>query len=164
MKTAIILGTSRKNGNTSQLVDLFLQHTKADLFNLSDFVMSPFDYEHNNADDDFLPLIDKVLGYEHIIFATPVYWYSMSAQMKIFFDRMSELVTVEKERGRKLRGKSCALMATGNDNLPAECFEKPFVLSADYLGMMYKGMLYCSCQDTFSALDHKSKIADFIGG
>ncbi|VAX38270.1 hypothetical protein MNBD_UNCLBAC01-2044 [hydrothermal vent metagenome] len=162
MKTAIILGTSRKNGNTSQLVDVFLQNTKADVFNLSDFIMSPFDYEHNNLSDDFLSLIDKVLNYEYIIFATPVYWYSMSAQMKIFFDRMSDLVMIEKERGRKLRGKFCALIATGYDNVPAECFEKPFVLSADYFGMLYKGMLYCSCPDTFSELDYNSKIVNFI--
>ena len=61
-----------------------------------------------------------------LFFASPVYWYSMSAQMKIFFDRLADLVTIEKERGRALQGKSCSLVATGGSDSAAEGFEKTF--------------------------------------
>ncbi|MCP4458779.1 MAG: NAD(P)H-dependent oxidoreductase [Cytophagales bacterium] len=37
--------------------------------------------------------------------ATPVYWYSMSGIMKVFLDRIYDVLTIEKELGRKLHGK-----------------------------------------------------------
>ena len=162
MKTIIILGTSRRTGNTAQLVNVIKDNLDADILNLSDYQISPYDYQSNNSADDFIALIDKVLSYEDIIFSSPVYWYAMSAQIKIFFDRLADLVTIEKERGRTLRGKSCSLVATGGSDWAAEGFEKPFELSAGYFDMVYKGMLYCPYHDDFLVSGHKKEIADFI--
>ncbi len=47
-------------------------------------------------------IVDK---YDVLIFATPVYWYSMSGIMKVFFDRITDLLTIKKDIGRKLKGK-----------------------------------------------------------
>ena len=49
--------------------------------------------------------------YDTIIFATPVYWYSMSGILKVFIDRITDLLTIEKELGRKLRGKKMAVVS-----------------------------------------------------
>ncbi|QUM80446.1 NAD(P)H-dependent oxidoreductase [Moritella sp. 5] len=163
MKTAIVLGTSRSNGNTHKLVNLYQQHKSADVFNLTDFSISTFDYDHNNKHDDFLVLAKQLLDYEHLIFATPMYWYSMSGQMKVFFDRLSDLLTIEKELGRGLKGKRCSVLATGVDEQPPECFEQPFKLSAAYLGMAYQKMLYCSCEDDFIEQEHSDKLLNHIG-
>ena len=53
-----------------------------------------------------------MVQYEQIIFATPIYWYAMSAQLKTFFDRMTDLLTIHKPLGRQLRkGKKMFLIA-----------------------------------------------------
>lgn len=74
MKTAILLSTSRQNGNTCALVNAVSEQAEADVFNLKDYNISPFDYEHKNIDDDFVPLIKELLKHQHIVFASPVYW------------------------------------------------------------------------------------------
>lgn len=63
---------------------------------------------------------------DKIIFATPVYWYSMSGLMKTFFDRLTDLVTIQKSVGRKLKGKETFLFAVGTDDLLPAGFTIPF--------------------------------------
>ncbi|GAA5133841.1 flavodoxin family protein [Thalassotalea piscium] len=163
MKQVIILGTSRSNGNTHKLVKLYQEYSPADIINLSDYSISPYDYEHKNIDDDFANLIKNALNYDHIIFASPIYWYSMSAQMKIFFDRLSDLLTINKELGRRLRGKTCAILATGLEIKAPKCFEQPFILTANYLGMHYQQMFYCSCNEQFIVQKHLPPLISYLG-
>ena len=162
MKTAIVLATSRANGNTHQLVDLYLKHQSCDLFSLKDYAISPYDYQHNNQNDDFITLINVLVKYDHLIFATPVYWYAMSAQMKLFFDRLSDLLTIEKALGRALNGKSCSILATGTDTKAPDCFIEPFKLTAKYFGINYTGILYCCCKENFIVEEHITKIEAYI--
>jgi multimeric flavodoxin WrbA len=163
VSTAIVLGTSRVNGNTHNLVKLYQEYKSADVFCLMDYSISIYDYDHKNTEDDFIALARKLIEYDHLIFATPMYWYSMSGQMKIFFDRLSDLLTIEKELGRGLRGKTCSVLATGVDIEPPACFEQPFILSANYLGMDYQKMLYCSCDDNFIEQEHSDKLFKYTG-
>ena len=162
MKTAILLSTSREKGNTSALVSAVSEQNEVEVINLKDYNISPFDYEHKNIGDDFVPLIEELLKYEHIAFASPVYWYSMSAPMKVFFDRLSDLLHVKKEKGRKLRGKSCSIISTGASPEPERSFEETFINSFEYLGMQYRGMLYCYCEDKFFLEEHKPNIDMFM--
>jgi multimeric flavodoxin WrbA len=145
LKTAIILGTSKLNGNTHKLAKAFVKMCPSEIYNLNDFDISNFDYEHKNKDDDFIQLIKKLNSFDHWVFATPVYWYSMSSQMKTFFDRLSDLLTIQKDQGRKLRGKSCSLLVTGSDEKLPSSFGQPFALTANYLEMDYKGACYTQC-------------------
>ncbi|AFJ02571.1 hypothetical protein Q7C_1421 [Methylophaga frappieri] len=46
-----------------------------------------------------------------------------------------------------MRGLSCSILATGSDSALPECFEETFKLTFEYLGMTYKGVLYCPCID-----------------
>ncbi|TKB44887.1 flavodoxin family protein [Thalassotalea mangrovi] len=157
MKTAIILGSSRSHGNTSQLAHYAKQVINADYFDLRNYEISPFDY-NNQYQDDFNQLISTLLQYEQLIFATPMYWYSASAQMKLFLDRLSDLLSFDKDKGRLLRGKQAALLATGSDIKPPECFEQVFKLSFNYLGINYKGMSYCSCPGDIDLDSHRDNI------
>jgi multimeric flavodoxin WrbA len=161
-KTAILFSSSRQEGNTSALVNSINQKSNADVYNLKDYQISPFDYEHKNIDDDFVPLIKQLLNYQHMVFASPVYWYSMTAQMKVFFDRVSDLLHVKKELGRQLRMKECSIVTTGASTTPERSFEETFINSFDYLGMHYKGMLYCFCEKDFIKKQHESDITNFI--
>jgi multimeric flavodoxin WrbA len=56
-----------------------------------------------------------MIEHDAIVFATPVYWYAMSGLMKVLFDRFTDLVTVRKDLGRRLRGRRVFLIACGTD-------------------------------------------------
>jgi multimeric flavodoxin WrbA len=139
----IIVGSSRSNGNTSKVISTISEKNNIDVVNLNDYTISYYDYESKNLDDDFLPLIKSIIKkYDTLIFATPVYWYNMSGIMKVFFDRFSDLIRVEKEEGRKLRGKNMFVISNSHDDKIDTSFYIPFQKSADYLGMNYTGEIH----------------------
>lgn len=158
MKIAIVLGTSKSDGNTRKLVSSFVDKSGARVFDLSDFSISFYDYSHENKDDDFLPLIHELAGFDHVVFASPVYWYSMSAQLKVFFDRLSDLLTIEKDLGRKLKGTSISVLSTGFNAALPECFVQPFQLTANYMQLDFKGCEYLAVQSE-SDLSKVSEVA-----
>ena len=162
MKTAIILASSRAHGNTEQLANLYMKYQPSTLFNLSDYSISVFDYQHRNQHDDFLGLIKALLEYDHLVFATPVYWYSMSAQLKIFIDRLSDLLTIEKKLGRALKGKSCSILATGADSEIPECFVAAFKLTTNYLGIKFTAAFYGRCKDGFMSQEHVDNLTRYL--
>lgn len=143
-KLALVIGSSRKSGNTSQLANAFMQESQfpIQVYDLLDYDFSGFDYDHANLQDDFIGLVEKLIDHTDIIFATPVYWYSMSSVMKKFFDRTSDLITVRKDLGRSLKGKRTWLMANGSDPILPEGFEVPFKRTSDYFEMNYSGSFY----------------------
>lgn len=140
MKGVIIQGSSRSKGNTHKIASYLQELTGFDIIDLRTKRIGPFDYEFNNHNDDFIPLITEIANtYDTLIFATPVYWYAMSGIMKNFFDRITDCLKTEKETGRKLREKSMAMVSCGSDAHLKEGFEMPFRESAHYLGMAYLG-------------------------
>lgn len=148
MKTLIIVGSARRNGNTMQAARQLQAEHEADIVDLLDLHIGPFRYDQNYlGEDDFLNFIEaKLLTYSHVIFASPVYWYSMSGTMKIFFDRLSDLLKSRKDLGHQLRGKQLSVLSSSSDNITYPSFFLPFRLSADYLGMVY-GMEWHSWVD-----------------
>ena len=139
-KKVIIKGSSRSDGNTTRIVNAIAKQEDITIIDLNDYNISYYDYESKNRDDDFLPLIRKIIdSYEIFIFATPIYWYSMSGVMKVFLDRFSDLITIEKETGRKLRGKKVAVLSNSPDKEIDYDFYMPFRKSSGYLGMEYLG-------------------------
>ena len=162
MSTAIVVGSSRIMGNTHRLASRLSEELNATLFNLADYDIGPFDYAQKNSGDDFLPLMKVLLGYQHFVLASPVYWYAPSSVMKAFVDRWSDLLKFEKDLGRQLRKKSAAVIATGSDEVPAPCFEEIFQRTFAYLGMRYPGMLYCACDEDIDLSQHDSTSAAFL--
>ena len=139
-KGVIILGSSRGDGNTFQVASYLEKTLDYDLIDLTQYQIQPFDYEHKNQEDDFLPLLRKIIdNYQVMVFATPVYWYSMSGVLKTFFDRITDFLRIEKNTGRKLRGKSMAMVCCSSDSRIYEGFSMPFRNTANYLGMNYLG-------------------------
>ncbi|MBN2334561.1 flavodoxin family protein [Candidatus Bathyarchaeota archaeon] len=62
--------------------------------------------------DDMQPLYQKIEDAQGIIFATPVYWFNMSAQMKLFIDRT---YAVHGEGGYAFTGKDVGVILTYED-------------------------------------------------
>jgi multimeric flavodoxin WrbA len=152
-RKVIVVGSSRSNGNTTKIVDEIATQYNIDVINLNDYKFSYYDYESKNREDDFLPLIKLIIEkYDTLIFATPIYWYSMSGIMKVFFDRFSDLIRIEKETGRKLRGKNFAVISNSHDSEIDFDFYIPFRKSAEYLGMKYLGDKHFNA-DQFNSKD-----------
>jgi multimeric flavodoxin WrbA len=142
-KTLVILGSNRKNSLTESITRKALLQTEFDMIDLLDHKIAHYNYDgHYPADDEFEAIISKALPYDNIIFATPVYWYSMSGVMKVFFDRLTDLITIKKDLGHELKGKSASMIAVGAEPTIPDGFEVPFKHTAAYLGILYKGCTY----------------------
>ena len=139
-KTLVVMGSSNSIGDSYGVCKSIVDKFGFKFQDLNELVIMPFDYEHENKDDDFLGFMRHVIkSYDRIILATPVYWYSMSGIMKNFLDRFTDLLTIEKDMGRQLRGKSLlAVSVSKNDDCPEE-YPLPFERSAKYLGMNWIG-------------------------
>ncbi|WP_432412475.1 flavodoxin family protein [Rasiella sp. SM2506] len=143
MKKVIITGSSRNNGDTKTLTNELLKKTNWDLIDLNDYKFGYYDYENKNKNDDYIKLMRKIIdNYDTLIFATPVYWYSMSGIMKVFFDRITDLLEIEKDLGRRLRGKNMAVVSCSIGNNLGDTFWLPFSETANYLGMKYIGNIH----------------------
>ena len=146
-KAALVIGTSRQDGNTWRVLQAANKDLQLPIFDLSALKISYFDYDSKNLNDDFIPTIEKLLDYDTIGLISPVYWYTVSAQMKTFLDRFSDLLGPRKDLGRRLRGKRLFLMATGsNESLP-ESMDQTIRLTANYLGMEFRGAHYSRAED-----------------
>lgn len=148
MKTVIIQGSSRKDGHTEQIIQLLLQEIESDVIHLPDYRIGHFDYDYKNQEDDFPQLIQQIADrYELIIFATPVYWYTMSGHLKVFFDRLTDCLKIDENTGKKLEGKTMAAIGVGSDPEGIEGFFVPFRLTAPYMTMKYAGDVFTWIED-----------------
>jgi len=96
------MGSARSDGNTRLICSHLQKHLKLSFYDLNDHSIGYYDYKRLTSDDDFIPLIKKLIDYDTWIFVTPVYWYSMSAQLKTFLDRFTDLLNFRKDLGEKL--------------------------------------------------------------
>lgn len=144
MSAVAILGSSRADGETARLLDAVLTHLPdTERVDLSSLRIGPYSYEHAHKDDDFLPLARAMLKARAIVLASPVYWYSMSAQMKTFFDRLTDITDPPyKTIGKQLAGKTLFTVATGGVPEAPDSFIHPFEDTAGYFNMRWGGMLY----------------------
>lgn len=157
----IIFGSSRSFGDTRKAVDLVVKNKAHKIIDLNSLPMSYYDYEHANRMDGFIPLIKEMLHHQKWVFATPVYWYTMSAIMKTFLDRITDLLTIEKDLGRQLRGRDAYVISCDGGER-TDGFEEIFQKTFHYLGMHYKGSLfYYSGIDSKLLAENQDKINGF---
>ena len=137
-----LIGSSRHDGNTHKLAQhVFKNMPDANLVDISQLNIGPYDYTQT-YDDDFPLIANAIDKAQTLVFASPVYWYSMSAQMKLLFDRLTDLTEIYKDIGKRLVGKHGFLIATGETDVPPASFEPPFEETIDYFDMKWGGMLY----------------------
>ena len=140
MNTIIIQGSSNPKGNTQKIVQELATSLNADVLDLTTLSISPFDYKFNNQEDDFNKTIHNLLdNYDTLVFATPVYWYTMSGIMKNFVDRFTDGLIHDKALGMKFEDKQMAAIACGSSKEEIEGYFIPFQKTATYLKMNYLG-------------------------
>jgi multimeric flavodoxin WrbA len=162
--TVALFGSSRRNGNTGQLMDRVARDLDVEVIDLASHDMSAYDYEHRNRNDGFERLMERVLGFDQIIFASPVYWYAVSPPMKVFLDRISDFLELPEllNKGRMLRGKRGFVVSTSIDEEIAPPFLAAFRDTFTYLGMEYGGVLHANCVDGYSAEKYEHDIQAFV--
>ena len=159
----IIFGSSRSNGKTFDAIQLVTKQYSMPIIDLAEYNVEEFNYNYQQ-NDDFNKIIQKSLAYKNIILATPVYWYTMSAKMKIFVDRWSDLLSANKQLGKKLQSKNLAVI-TSYASYPdgIDGFEKIFINIASYMKMKYLGcFFYYSGIEQIPSLDNSENSQIFI--
>jgi multimeric flavodoxin WrbA len=102
MNITMFVGSSRKDGNSEQLADLVvrdIEHKKVYIKDLNIIPIEDLRHSPNGfqaLDDDYDQLIEALEKSDVIIFATPIYWYSMSGLMKNMIDRFSQAIRDER--------------------------------------------------------------------
>ena len=119
----VLFGGSRPEGNTARLTKMAIAGYDYEWIDLTQYQLNPVrDYRHvdksiDSYADDYKTIIDKVLASDTVIIASPVYWYSLSASMKAFFDHWSEtlLDSNYKDFKDKMSKKDFRLIIVGGD-------------------------------------------------
>ena len=163
LSTIALFSSSRRQGNTGRLIDRIASELKIEIVDLADRSISPFDYDHRNRDDDFEPVMRHVLAHDQIIFASPIYWYSVSAAMKVFLDRISDFLELPDllAEGRRLRGKTGYVVCTSASAEAAPEFMSAFDEVFRYLGVRFGGALHVDCSDGYVPVEHDPIARDF---
>jgi multimeric flavodoxin WrbA len=162
MKVLALVGSPRKGGNTDVLTDEFLRgarEAKAEVEKvyLDDLRIRPIAEVGDDlatrvdlrADDDLPGLLERFLAADVAVIASPVYWESVSAQMKCFVDRWSAYVGQESFK-RRFAGKGFAVLCPCA--LPEEAQEGEWVTEQvkgwiGWLGGRYLGDVCVSVRD-----------------
>lgn len=132
-KLLVLSASPRRGGNSDVLCDEFVKGAQeagssAEKIFLKDKkigyctgcgLCNSNGYSGCSQSDDMGDILDKMIDADVIVMATPVYFYTMNAQMKTLIDRCCAKYT-------KISGKEfyfIATMADGNENLIERTFE-----------------------------------------
>ena len=170
-KNVLILSSSpRRGGNSDRLCDAFLQgckdagHTVEKIF-LKD--------KHINyctgcgicsmygkpcpQKDDAAEVIEKMIAADVIVMATPIYFYTMSAQMKTLIDRMNPMYPMD------YRFRDVYFLATAADE-GEDVFEKAETGLTGWLDCFpkttLKGTVYCGGVTGGGEISGNAKLAE----
>ncbi|MQM72082.1 MAG: flavodoxin family protein [Eubacteriaceae bacterium] len=139
MKTVILNGSPRK-GNTLTAINAYIEGAgegsdieviHADKLNISGCKGCGACQCRNGcvAKDDTNATVDKIVAADMIIFATPVYWWGMTAQLKLVIDKCYC-------RGHLLTGKKIGVLVVGGaptDHVEYKLIRKQFECMAQML-------------------------------
>jgi len=128
-RVVIALGSPRKNGNSAALAGEVAKGAQAggaevDIFNLHEMNIKPCSAcdecrKASNTDciinDDMKSLYPKLRQSDALVFATPIYWFTVTAQTKLFMDR---LYALGGPQGHALKGKKIGIVLTYGDSDP----------------------------------------------
>jgi len=100
--------------------------------------------------DDMQPLYPKIVASDALVIATPVYWFNMTAQTKIFMDRCFGLFDASYTVNPLLKKRiGIAMSYEGTDPFNSGCVNalRSFQDTFNYVGSKIDGMVYGSADD-----------------
>ena len=161
-KILILCGSPRKNGNTNTIVKWVEEGAAGAGAEVECIDTVRLNYKSHGCtacmscqqsdkfecviDDDATPILKRMTEYDIIAFATPVYFFGPTAQLKVFTDRMHSLFKFNPETGEfthNFTGKTLALIATsgGEYDNNLQLLEQVDEGFAKFVGMNYMSLL-----------------------
>ncbi|KGY13268.1 FMN reductase [Vibrio tubiashii] len=152
MKTLILFSSANKQGNTAKTIEHVQADHELELVDVDSLNITPYRYGNNYPDDDFYTLIEKMLESDNIVFASPIYWHSVTAPMKALIDRMTELLDVEKlkPKARALTSKRGFVIISSANKEMCPHFDGFFTGLFRYFNIDYTAKLHANCADGYS--------------
>ena len=149
MKSLVIFSSANPKGNTARLIEHLTSHIDLEIINLDSYKISPYRYDNQYEPDDFYSIFERILDSDNLIFASPTYWYTVTAPMKVFFDRMTELTDKKelKPKARALASKRTFILTTSARHQICPIFETFFVEICKYFKMEYVSSLHAKQDD-----------------
>lgn len=152
MKVVTFMGSPRSKGNTSAMVQSLTQgiaeHVTKEIIAFSPAKMNIGPCRGCEAcrqkvgaciqKDDMQQIWQEIADAEVLVFATPLYWWGMTAQLKIVVDRLYAQAYL-------LQGKKVLLLLTGGSAVPDAGYDlvrQQFEEICAYVGM---NLLDCYC-------------------
>lgn len=151
MKILVLTGSPRKNGNSNTLVDNFIKGATEIGHNVVRFD-SAFKKVHPcvacnkcgmNGDcvfnDDFNFVKENIVDADMVVFATPMYYFGISAQLKTVIDRFYSI------NGKIHVPKKAALFLTYADNskIKEDVIRNHYKVLTNYLGWEDVAQIVC---------------------
>jgi multimeric flavodoxin WrbA len=125
----IVKGSPREKGNSAILADKVAQGAREAGARVESFYLHGMEINACDAcdachaepysgcivEDEMQLLYPKLLDADALVIASPIYWFTVSAQTKLFIDRCYALVDAE---GYALRGKKVGIVLSYGDSDP----------------------------------------------
>ena len=152
-------GSPRPRGNTWALVGEILRGAASAGATVEEIVLNKLTIRpcqacdtcrkslHCRLEDDMQPLYDKLLAADAVVIGTPIYFWSMSAQMKAFVDRWYalDLDPIRPRLVNKRLALACAYADSTAETASGAVFA--FRSAAEYLGMLFYEPLLVTASD-----------------
>jgi multimeric flavodoxin WrbA len=150
MNIIAINGSPRKNGNTSLMIKAFLDGLEHGTFTSEVIFLQSLKVKTCNdcracksgdldctVKDDLARVYPKLESADTLIFGTPIYWFTPTAQMKTVIDRLRPYYKSERLKGKKAILLMPAGVGSGDCDLTIEMFKRVFrALQIEYLGVV----------------------------
>ena len=161
-KILVLLGSPRRKGNSAILAEKIAAGAKAagaavETLYLHGLSIAPCKAcmacqkpgsKGCSIDDDMQPIYRKMLEADAWVLASPVYWFTMSAQLKLWMDRCFALPAYGKDpfAGKRI---ALALAYGGEDPFDSGCVNalRTFQDAYRYAGAEIVGMVYGSAME-----------------
>ncbi|MCX5715486.1 MAG: flavodoxin family protein [Candidatus Omnitrophica bacterium] len=166
-KILIVSGSHKKNGNTAALVKWFSEGAKEKGAHVEVVHAAYLKYKTNGCrscracqrsskyecvvKDDAAAALAKFPAADVIVMATPLYFFSASAQLKLIMDRMFSLYKWDNKTDTMttpLKGKTLVLLASAYEDTGLDALAQPFKITADYTGMRFKSLLVANAGES----------------
>ena len=160
----VFKGSPRVHGNSSTLAEQTAEGAKSAGAEVESFFLHDLDIRPCDACDtcqetgvcilmdDMQILYPKLRKAHAIVIASPIYWFTMSAQTKLFIDRWYAL---ESPQGSALKGKQFGILLTYGDTDPYSSGAinaiRTFQDMMRYLGGNISGIVYGTAMDVGDA-------------
>lgn len=168
MKKIIVISTSLRAGsNSDMLADRFIEGARQAGHEVEKILLAGKDIKFCRGclacqktgkcviDDDVNGIMQKVLNADVVVWATPIYYYEMSGQMKVLIDRMNAMYNQE------YRFRDVYMLTTAAEDAP-EVPERAVNGLTGWIDCYPKsrlaGTLFCGGVDVPRSIEGNSKL------